>query len=346
MGVKDSQPLAGQGQCAAVGGDDAGDKLGQLGLSVAVHTGDTHDLPAVHRQGHIVQSVMLGLLMIIHMGQLHRDLRVGAVLLLVLGGDQFAADHHAGQLLAVGVGTVDGAYHLTQPQHGDTIGDVHDLAHLVADKDDALALGHQLAHDGEQALHLDVRQSGGRLVQNQQFRAVIQCLQDLGALLLAHGDLRDEPIQLYVQTVSGGQLLDLLAAGGPIDKQPLGVLVTQDNVVEHRHRFHQHEVLVYHADAQLHRLAGGLDADLLPLQKDLALCGLVQTNQDIHQRRLARAVFAQQRQHLAAIDGQADVFFGVEAAKPFADMLHSQQLTQFSSLPASPKLTVSLLYRL
>ena len=77
-------------------------------------------------------------------------------------------------------------------------------------------------------------------------------------------------------------------------------------------------------------LAGGLDADLLPLQKDLALRGLVQTDQDIHQRRLARAVFAQQRQHLAAIDGQADVFVGVEAAKPFADMLHShrQSLTR------------------
>ena len=91
-----------------------------------MHRGDTHDLAAVHRQGHIVQSVMLGLFMIIHMGQLHRDLRIGAVLLLVLGGDQFAADHHAGQLLAAGVGTVDGAYHLTQPQHGDAVGDVID----------------------------------------------------------------------------------------------------------------------------------------------------------------------------------------------------------------------------
>ena len=93
------------------------------------------------------------------------------------------------------------------------------------------------------------------------------------------------------------------------------MLVTQDNVVEHRHRFHQHEVLVYHADAQLHRLAGGLDADLLPLQKILPSVGWYSNDQDIHQRRLARAVFAQQRQHLAAIDGQADVFVGVEAAQ-------------------------------
>ena len=210
---------------------------------------------------------------------------------------------------------------------------MHDLAHLVADEDDALAFGHQLAHDGKQALHLDIRQGGGRLVQDQQLSAVVQRLQDLGALLLAHGDLRDQAIQLHVQTVLGGQLLDLLAASSPVDKQALGMLVAQNDVVKHRHGLHQHEVLVHHADAQLHRLTGRLDTNLLALQKDLTLGGLIQADQNIHQRGLTRAVFAQQRQHLAPVHGQADILVGIEAAKPLADMFHSQQLAQMLSLP-------------
>ena len=337
VGVEDGQPRTGQLQRAAVRRDNAGDDLGQLGLAVAVHTGDAHDLAPVYHQRHIVQAVVLGLLMVVDVGQRHRHLSVGTVLFLILIGDQLAADHHAGQLLAVGIRTVDGTHHLAQPQHGDAVGDVHDLAHLVADEDDALALRHQLAHDGEQALHLDIRQGGGRLVQDQQLRAVIQRLQDLGTLLLAHGDLRDQAIQLHVQAVLGGQLLDLPAAGSPVDEHPLGVLIAQNDVVEHRHGLHQHEVLMHHADAQLYRLTGGVDTDFLPLQKNLSLGGLIQADQNIHQRGLAGAVFTQQRQYLAPVHGQADVLVGVKIAESLADVLHPQQLTQMRSLPVLSK---------
>ena len=85
---------------------------------------------------------------------------------------------------------------------------------------------------------------------------MVQCLQDLGTLLLAHGDLRDQAIQLHVQAVLGGQLLDLLPARRPVDEQPLGVLIAQNDVVEYGHGLHQHKVLMHHADTQLHRLAG------------------------------------------------------------------------------------------
>ena len=256
IGVKDRHLLVLQIDTAALRRDHAGDQLRQLRLAVAVHTGDAHDLAPVDLQGHIVDAAVLVLLVIVHMGQLRHHLCAGGVLLLVLGLAQLLADHHVGQLLPVGVGTVHRAHHLTQPQHSDAVGDVQHLAHLVADEDDALALADQLAHDGEQALHLNVGQRGGRLVQNQQLRPVIQRLEDLGALLLAHGDLRNELVQLHVQAVLGGQLLDLLPARRPVDEQPLGVLIAQNDVVEYGHGLHQHKVLMHHADTQLHRLAG------------------------------------------------------------------------------------------
>ena len=38
---------------------------------------------------------------------------------------------------------------------------------------------------------------------------------------------------------------------------------------------------MHHTDAQLHRLGGRVDADLLPIQEDLSLCGLVQPDEEM-----------------------------------------------------------------
>ena len=180
---------------------------------------------------------------------------------------------------------------MTSPvQNGDTVGDLQHLPHLVADEDDAFALLRQLMDDLEQSLYLDVCQGGGGLVQNQQLRAPIQGFQDFHPLLGAHGNLRDGPVQLHVQTIALRQIQDFLLPGLLVDENALGVPVPQDDVLEHRHGLHQHEVLMHHTDAQLHRLGGRVDADLLPIQEDLSLCGLVQPDEDVHQRALSRAV--------------------------------------------------------
>ena len=308
---------------AAVRRQHAGDHLGQLALAVAVHAGDAHDLPPAHGQGDAVESRVLGGLVVVHVPQL--DHRVPRLLhLLIVRGRQLPADHQVGQLLAVGLGTVQGGDHLPGPQDGDAVGDLQHLPHLVADEDDALALLRQLADDLEQTLHLNVRQGGGGLVQDQQLRSPVQCLQDLHPLLGAHGDLRDGLVQLHVQAVPLRQLQDLFLPGLLVDEDPLGVPVPQNDVLKHRHGLHQHEVLVHHADAQLHRLGRGVDADLLPVEEDLPLRGLVQSNEDVHQRALSGAVLPQQGMYLALADGQVDVPVGVKVAEPLADVLHSQ----------------------
>ena len=127
---------------------------------------------------------------------------------------------------------------------------------------DMMPLAGKLAHDVKEAFHLNIRQRGGGLVQNQQLRPPVEGLQDLHPLLGAHGNLRDGLVQLHVQAIALGQLQDLLFPGLPVDENPLGVPVPQDDVLKHRHGLHQHEVLMDHADAQLHRLGRGVDADL------------------------------------------------------------------------------------
>jgi hypothetical protein len=105
----------------------------------------------------------------------------------------------------------------------------------------------------------------------EQLRAVVERLQDLDALLRADGDLGDELVELHVEAVFFGQRLDLPAPRGAVNEQTLAVAVAQDDVLEHGHGLDQHEMLVHHADAELHGLAGGLDALFLPVQENLAL---------------------------------------------------------------------------
>ena len=67
---------------------------------------------------------------------------------------------------------------------------------------------------------------------------------------------------------------------------------------EHRH---EHEVLVDHADAGGDRVARAAERDRLAVDQDLALVGLVEAVQDVHQRGLAGAVLAEQGEDLAGL---------------------------------------------
>ena len=182
-------------------------------MTVAVYAGDAQYLPLADLQGNPVEAIMLALLVVIHRVE-DDDRFAGFLDLAVMGGRQLPADHEVGQLLPAGLLPLQGAHGLARAQDGDPIGDVQHLPHLMADEDDALVLTGQLLHDAEQAFHLDVRQRGGGLIQHQQLRPAIQRLEDLHALLSAHGDLGDGLVQLHVQAVPFRQLPSLTAVAG------------------------------------------------------------------------------------------------------------------------------------
>ena len=82
----------------------------------------------------------------------------------------------------------------------------------------------------------------------------------------------------------------------------------EHDVLGHRHDRDEHEVLVHHADPQPDRLrAASRSRTGSPSQADLALVGLVEPVEDVHQRRLARAVLPEQGVHLAAAQVEVDV---------------------------------------
>jgi hypothetical protein len=78
-------------------------------------------------------------------------------------------------------------------------------------------------------------------------------------------------------------------------------------------------VLVHHPDARADRVARAADVHRPAIDQDLALVGLQQAVQDVHEGRLAGAVLAEQSVDLARLDGQVDVIVGDQITEALRD---------------------------
>ena len=108
-----------------------------------------------------------------------------------------------------------------------------------------------------------------------------------------------------------------------VEEDLVARLHPEDDVLGHGHHRDEHEVLVHHPDPGLDRIAGRAEADRLPVQEDLAGVVLEEPVEDGHQRRLAGAVLAEQRVHLAPAQVEVDVVVGDDAARELlADSAH------------------------
>ena len=87
-------------------------------------------------------------------------------------------------------------------------------------------------------------------------------------------------------------------------------------------------MLVHHADAGGVGVVGVFDQEGLSVLPDLARVRLVQAEQHAHQRRLARAVFAQQRVDLAPDQPERDVVVGAYAGEVLGDADHLDDIIQ------------------
>ncbi len=165
-------------------------------------------------------------------------------------------------------------------------------------------------------------QHGGRLVEDQQVDVAGQRLDDLDPLLHADRQVFDRAVGVDGQPVAVGDLADQLAGAPPVeeaDRAAGGLLGAEHHVLGDGEHRHEHEVLVHHADAGRDRVARTADLHRLVVDQDLALVGLEQPVEDVHQRRLAGAVLAEQGMDLAGLDGQGYVVVGHEVAEALGD---------------------------
>ena len=81
-------------------------------------------------------------------------------------------------------------------------------------------------------------------------------------------------------------------------------------------------MLVNHAHPRLDGVARGVKFDRLAVDQNLAAVGVIESTQNVHQGRLARAIFTQQGEDFAAPRVDADVVVHQHTRELFGDVAH------------------------
>ena len=96
-------------------------------------------------------------------------------------------------------------------------------------------------------------------------------------------------------------------------------MVAEDDVLRGCERRHEAEVLVDHRDPGVERVARRLELCALAEEEDLSLVRPVEAREDVGQRRLAGAVFTQQRMHFTHRGFEVDVIVRDDGGKALRD---------------------------
>ncbi len=103
------------------------------------------------------------------------------------------------------------------------------------------------------------------------------------------------------------------------DAGTVGRLVAEEHVLGHAQRRDDRQLLVDHADAGGQRVAGGAEMHRPPVDAHLAVIAGMDAGDDLHQRRLAGAVLADEAMHLAGQQREVDARQRGHAAERLAD---------------------------
>ena len=229
-------------------------------------------------------------------------------------GDDLASHHHArerGGTLGTRI-----AFR-TDPaaaEHGRALAEGPHLVELVADIEDAAALGGEPAEAREELCRFLRRQHGGGLVHDEKARALHEAARDLDPLSLAHGEIVHRPLRLQ------GEAVVPCGATNALGEPPrLGSLEAEGDVLGHGQRLEEREMLEHHADAEAPGHGGARDLDGLALPEKRALVGADDAVDDLDERALAGTVLAEQRVDLSRQHVEIDMIVGEAFGETLGD---------------------------
>ena len=263
----------------------------QLDLPVAVHAGDAENLPAADLE---TQELKPGRDNIADR-QPHPagSTRKRCVCSRVM----IAPNHHLGEPGTACSCRRRAAGHAAIAQNHHLVAELQHFRQFVADEDDALSLRAQTAKDCQQIGDFGWSEIGGRLIEDQEVGFAQDCLENLDALPAAERQLADACKGVEVETKPSACLAD------PIRHRRRAQHATrrgpaEHDVLHHRHRIDQHEMLMDHRDAGGDRIARTVAGKFAATEDDFAGVGRQHSKEHLHQRALAGAVLAEQSDDL------------------------------------------------
>ena len=239
-----------------------------------------------------------------------------------LGEDrrELAADHHPDQLGAGHLGHPPGADERPVAQRGHAVGDLRQLLEAVRDVDDPDPLRLQLADDAEEVLHLLVAERGGGLVHDQDPGVGPQRPGDLDELLLGHRQPAHLGLGVDARADPPEEPPGPLPAPCPADPTPGPPrLQPQRDVLGDRQVGEEGRLLVDRGDPERAGADRVVVLDRPALHLERSLVRRVGAGDDLDQRRLPRAVLADQGMDLAGLQVEGDAPQRLDPGERLAD---------------------------
>ena len=195
----------------------------------------------------------------------------------------------------------------------------------MGDNEDGHAAAGQIHDDVQHFLHHFRVQGGGRLIKEHHLRVHGQGTDDGQTLLLTAGELPGVLVGLFLQAHPAQQGQGLFLGLG------LGYLLLQyrrqGHIVKYRHVGEHVKILKHHAHA-LAELAGVqlFVGDVLALEVDLSLGGLLQQVQAAEKGGLAAAGGADDGDHFATADGGGNALEHLQVAEALFQVFGADDL--------------------
>ena len=251
--------FAGDDDPARGGLAQAGDRVDELALAVAVHARDADDLARAHLEARRPRTASSPRSSTTCRSVDREQRLAGLAGALLDAQEHLAPDHEPREALLGRALPRDGLDRLAAPEHGDPVGDLEHLVQLVRDEDDRLPLGLERLDDLEELLRLLRREHGGRLVEDEDLGAAVERLQDLDALLLADRDRSRPARRVERRGRTAARARARAARRRRCRGRAARRLGREHDVLGDRHDRDEHEVLVHHPDPEVDRVARRAD---------------------------------------------------------------------------------------
>ena len=197
-----------------------------------------------------------------------------------------------------------------EAQDGDPVGDLEDVVQVVRDEHDREAPVGEALDEVEHLARLGDAERRGRLVEDDEPRVPQHGLRDRDRLALAAGE-RGYGLADGADRGDGERLQRLgraLLHLGSFRRQSRScVLAAEVHVLDDVEVVAEREVLVDDLDPELRGVLRAVDASPACRRRDLAAVAAVDAGDALDQRRLAGAVVADERHHLAGSHLEVDV---------------------------------------
>ena len=200
-------------------------------------------------------------------------------------------------------------------QHRHAVGDLEHLVQAVADEQDRHAARRELPHLLEELCDLVRGERRRGLVHDQHAHVERDGLGDLDGLLRGHRQRARGLPHVHAHVEAGEDGLRVAVHPAPAH-EGAAVLVADEDVLRDVEVGEDRRLLVDRRDPVALRVGRALERHLLAVAADRPGVRRVDAGHDLDQRRLAGAVLAQQRVHLARVERQRHVgerLGGVEA---------------------------------